>query len=105
MSRITYNDIFSGAEDEDLLAIVEENNSDEKRRKIKKKLLKVIENELTPKQREVIEAYYFNHMNMPEIARKQGVSEAAVSAKITAGKRRIQKFMKYCIRCDMCQND
>ncbi|MDE6849580.1 MAG: sigma-70 family RNA polymerase sigma factor [Ruminococcus sp.] len=105
MSRVTYNDIFSGAEDEDLLAIFGSNNSDKKRRKIRKMLMEVIENELTPKQREVITDYYFNHINIPEIARKQGVSGAAVSAKIIAGKRRIQKFMKYCIKCDMCQND
>lgn len=87
MGKVTYNDIFRGEEDADILRIIERNTSKEKRKIIQKRLVEIIENDLTPKQREVIIEYFFNNMKMSEIAEKQGVSVSAVSAKISAGKR------------------
>lgn len=102
MSKVMYNDIFNGEEDERILEIINSHTSDIKRQKIQKMLTKIIENELSPKQRTAIKEYFFDHRSMTEIAEKHGVSVSAVSATIAAGKRRIYKFMKYCIRCDMC---
>lgn len=105
MGRITYNDIFRGEEDADLLRIIEQNTSDEKRKIIQKRIVEIIENDLTPKQREVMIEYFFNNKKMAEIAEKQGVSVSSVSAKIIAGKHRIYKLMKYCIKCNICNQD
>lgn len=102
MYKVMYNDIFNGEEDERILEIINSHTSDIKRQKIQKMLTKIIENELSPKQRTAIKEYFFDHRSMTEIAGKYGVSVSAVSATIAAGKRRIYKFMKYCIRCDMC---
>lgn len=105
MGRITYNDIFRGEEDADLLRIIERNTSEEKRKIIQKRIVEIIENELTPKQREVMTEYFFNNKKMAEIAEEQGISVSSVSAKIIAGKRHIYKFMKYCLRCNICNQD
>ncbi len=102
MSRVRYSDLLDGEEDSDILGIIYNNSSDAKKQKVKKMLMKIIENELTPKQRTAVKEYFFNHLSMSEIAEKQGVSVSAVSATIIAGKRRIYKFMKYCMGCDAC---
>ena len=61
MSRAFYNEIFHGAEDENILKITEDFDSGEKRQRIIQILLEIIENDLTPKQREVIKEYFFNN--------------------------------------------
>ena len=99
MARVTYNDIFSGTEDERISEITGNHSSDEQRQKIQKILMEIIENELSPKQRTAIKEYFFNHRSMPEIAEQQGVSVSAVSAMIRRGKKRIKEFLKYCLTC------
>lgn len=103
MGKMTYNDIFSGEEDDRILEIIGNYSSDSQQQKIRKMLTKIIENELTPRQREVITEYYFNNKKMSQIAEESGISVSAVSAKISAGKCKIYKFMKYCIRCNICK--
>lgn len=100
--RETYSDIFAGREDIDIAEFLGTCNSNENHRTICRNLITIIENELTSRQHEFIIEYFFNKLKMAEIAEKYGVSVEAVSATIAAGKRRIYKFMKYCIRCDMC---
>lgn len=102
MPRAFYNEFFYGNEDENIQKIIENCNSDEKRQRIIKMLLEVIENELTPRQCEMIKEYFFNNKNTVQIAEEQGVSAQAVSARIAAGKRRIYKIMKYFVKYNIC---
>lgn len=51
--------------------------------------------ELTDRQRELIEMYYLKGMSMTEIANELGVSISTVSRTIMRGKARIRKYFKY----------
>lgn len=56
---------------------------------------KVVDEELTERQRQMVEMYYFQRLNMPEIADKLGVSPSSVSRTIMRGRGRIRKYLKY----------
>lgn len=57
----------------------------------------VIEQELTPRQREIVLLYYFDGMTMREISVKLGVSLPSVSRTLHRGKNKIRSSLKYCI--------
>lgn len=54
-----------------------------------------INEELTDRQRELIYLYYFEQMNMTEIARRLELSPSTVSRTIKRGKFRIKRYLKY----------
>ena len=56
---------------------------------------KVVDEELTPRQREMVKLYYIHQVNMPQIALQLGVSPSSVSRTIMRGRRRIRKYLKY----------
>ena len=58
------------------------------------RIRRVIEMELTQKQREVILAYYFQDKNIPEIAAERGIQKSSVSR----GLRRAEKKVRLCLR-------
>ena len=51
--------------------------------------------ELTERQRELIEKYYLEGMTMTRIAQELGLSPSTVSRTIKRGKERIRKYFKY----------
>ncbi|NLW65212.1 MAG: sigma-70 family RNA polymerase sigma factor [Clostridiales bacterium] len=55
----------------------------------------VICEELTVRQRELINMYYMENMTMPEIAGKLGITVSSVSRTIARGRLRIRKYLKY----------
>ena len=54
-----------------------------------------INEELTDRQRELIELYYLENMNMTEIARRLGISPSTVSRTRKRGRGRLRKYIKY----------
>lgn len=56
---------------------------------------RVIHEELTERQRQMIELYYMENMTMPEIAQALGITVSTVSRTIMRGRGRIRKFLKY----------
>ncbi|MGI5979632.1 MAG: sigma-70 family RNA polymerase sigma factor [Oscillospiraceae bacterium] len=54
-----------------------------------------INEELTDRQRELIELYYLENMNMTEIARRLGISPSTVSRTLKRGRGRLRKYIKY----------
>ena len=58
------------------------------------RIRRVIEKELTPKQREVILAYYFQDKNIPQIAAERGIRKSSVSRCL----RRAEKKVRLCLR-------
>lgn len=60
-----------------------------------KRLNLVIQRELSPCQREVIIAYYFQEMSIPEIARERGVHKSTVCRTLHRAERRLQILLKY----------
>lgn len=74
-----------------------ESNNSAKHRMMLKILRKVIEEELTERQREMITLYYFHKVNIPQIAERLGVNRSTVSRTISRGRRNIMEKMKYFI--------
>ena len=59
------------------------------------RLRRVIEKELTQKQREVIVAYYFQDMTIPEIAAQRGVQKSSVSRCLRRAEKRVRRCLRY----------
>lgn len=55
----------------------------------------VIENELTPLQRQTILAYYFQEMNICQIARERGVHKSTVARTLRRAEERLKQYLKY----------
>ncbi len=60
-----------------------------------KRVKRVIEGELTPKQRQVLTDYYFRQLTIPEIAREQGINKSSVCRTLHRAEQRLQKYLKY----------
>lgn len=56
---------------------------------------RVIENELTEKQRRAVLGYYVEKKSMPELAREFGVCKSTVCRTIQRAERRLQRCLKY----------
>lgn len=59
------------------------------------RLRRVIEMELTQKQREVLLAYYFQDKNIPQIAAERGIHKSSVSRCLTRAEKRVRRCLKY----------
>ena len=56
---------------------------------------KVIEQELTPLQRETVLAYYFQGMNICRIAEDRGVNKSTVCRTLHRAEGRIRRCLRY----------
>lgn len=59
------------------------------------RLRRVIEQELTKAQREVILAYYFQDKTVPEIAAERGIQKSSVSRCLKRAERRVRTCLRY----------
>ena len=55
----------------------------------------VIAHELTPCQREILLAYYFQEMTMEQIAQERGVHKSTVSRTLHRAENKLRKYLKY----------
>lgn len=60
-----------------------------------KRVRAVIEEELTPLQRQTLIAYYFQQQTIPQIAKERGVQKSTVSRTLRRAEERLRKFLKY----------
>lgn len=60
-----------------------------------KRVRQVIEQELTPLQRETLIAYYFQQETIPMIASRRGVNKSTVCRTLKAAENRLRKFLRY----------
>jgi RNA polymerase sigma-70 factor (ECF subfamily) len=56
---------------------------------------RVIEEELTPIQRQVLIAYYFQQMTIPQIAQDRGVYKSTVSRTLHRAEKKLRRYLKY----------
>ena len=56
---------------------------------------RVIEEELTPLQREVLIAYYIQDQTIPQIARERGVQKSTISRTLHRAEDKLRRFLKY----------
>ena len=60
-----------------------------------KRVNRVIEEELTPLQRETIIAYYIQNRKIPEIARDRGVHKSTVSRTLKRAEGKLRRYLRY----------
>ena len=59
------------------------------------RIRRVIEQELTSKQREIILAYYFQDKSIPEIAAERGIHKSSVCRCLKRAEQRVRLCLKY----------
>ena len=60
-----------------------------------KRVQRVIEEELTPLQREALIAYYIQGQTITEIARDRGVQNSTISRTLHRAEEKLRRFLKY----------
>ena len=60
-----------------------------------KRVHRVIEEELTPLQREVLIAYYIQDQTIPQIARDRGVQKSTISRTLHRAEDKLRRFLRY----------
>lgn len=95
--RESYSDTFTGQADSGIRAILYDKSEDDGVRKLRKLLLNVINNELTPRQKEIIMLYYFQNKDIVTIGRELGVTPQAVSAAMSRARLRMFRILQYYI--------
>lgn len=70
-------------------------DNDEQIERLRRNLKKVRRQELTPRQEEMIHLYYDLGLNMPQMARKLGVTKSTVSRTLARGKKRLKRYLQY----------
>ena len=63
--------------------------------KLKKLIIHAIENDLTDRQKNMLKLYYFDNMNIPQIAHYYSLNKSTVSRHINNAKKKIKYLMKY----------
>ena len=56
---------------------------------------RVIQEELTPCQREVLIAYYIQDLTIPQIARERGVNKSTVCRTLHRAEGKLRRYLKY----------
>lgn len=64
-------------------------------KRVAKTIRKIIADDLTPIQRELVQEYYYNGKTVTEIARLRGTNKSSVSRGLKAARTRIERAMKY----------
>lgn len=63
--------------------------------RLKRNLLRALREDVTARQRQVLNLYYSEGLNMREIAEQLGVDKSTVSRTIKRGERRLQRCLRY----------
>jgi RNA polymerase sigma-70 factor (ECF subfamily) len=93
--RETYSDSFTGKADEGIRFILEGGTKDDSKIKLRKILLNVINNELTPRQKEIIVLYYFKNTDTVAISKLLGITPQAVSALMKRARLKMYRILQY----------
>lgn len=56
---------------------------------------RVIREELTEHQRQVLLAYYIQEQTIPQIARERGVNKSTVSRTLRRAEKKLRRFLRY----------
>ncbi len=56
---------------------------------------RVIREELTEHQRQVLLAYYIQEQTIPQIARERGVNKSTVSRTLHRAEKKLRRFLRY----------
>lgn len=73
---------------------ISEDNSREISR-LKRNLIRALQEDVTPRQRQTLLMYYAQGLNMREIGEELGVDKSTISRTIKRGERRLQRCLRY----------
>ena len=59
------------------------------------RIRRVIAEELTENQREILTAYYFHKKNMPRIAKERGINKSTVCRTLQRAEKKLRSCLKY----------
>lgn len=94
--RQSLSESFDGAPDENIMKLLGECGEDYTRTvNLKKILLKIINNELLPRQKQIIMLYYFKGKNTVEIAEIIGATQQSVSRSLKRARLTIFRILRY----------
>ena len=65
--------------------------------RLRRSLRRAREQELTPRQRQMLELYFEQGMNMPQIAAALGVSTSTVSRTLHRARERLRRCLRYAL--------
>lgn len=60
-----------------------------------KRIQRVIREEMTDVQREVLLAYYFQEKKIPQIAQERGVNRSSVARALHRAEEKLKRYLKY----------
>ena len=63
--------------------------------RLKRKLIRALQEDVTPRQRQTLLLYYSDGLNMREIGERLGVDKSTVSRTIKRGERRLRRCLRY----------
>lgn len=93
--RESYSDTFTGKADKGIRAILESDSEEESVCRLRRLLLNVINNELTPRQKQIIMLYYFRRVDIVRIGEQLGITPQAVSAAMSRARLRMYRILQY----------
>lgn len=73
----------------------EDNTNASELERLRRNLIRCINEEVTPRQREYLQMYYVRRMSQPQIARALGVDASTVSKTIKRGEQRLLRCLRY----------
>lgn len=95
--REAYSETFTGELDKGIRTILVGDEEESSGQKLRRVLLKVINNELTARQKEIIMLYYFKDMDIISISRRLDITPQAVSGVMARARVRIFRILQYYI--------
>lgn len=94
--RESYSDSFNGEEDMNIRNILgSSGESENSARRLKRTLIRVMDNELTSHQKEIMYLYYFKGYSISKISCHFGITDQAVSAVMARARKRIFRILQY----------
>ena len=63
--------------------------------RLKRNLIRALQEDVTPRQRQTLLLYYSDGLNMREIGERLGVDKSTVSRTINRGERRLRRCLRY----------
>ena len=100
MSAGKFSGSAKGADGElwgELAAWERENSEDnsEQLSRLRRNMRRVREQELTPRQNEMLHLYYDLGMSIPRIAQEKGLNKSTVSRTLARGREKLKRYLQY----------
>lgn len=74
--------------------VMAEDNSEQMAR-VRRNVMRALQEDVTPRQRECMLLYYKDRLNMRQIAERMGIDKSTVSRNIKRGERRLRRCLRY----------